>query len=177
MATVYQGKILRSGVAVLLLWSLGSSLYYFPHEIPYCNELVGGTQNAYKHFAKSDSSWGQDLLLLKRWLDVHPGVSSIRIAHCGQFDPRLAGLEFTLPPVGINGKERLEELPADSLGPQSGWYAIDVCFLQGGDPLSAADGRGSWEEPSSKRGYDISYFQRYKLVAKIGYSIYIYRIP
>ncbi|MDR3109910.1 MAG: glycosyltransferase family 39 protein [Planctomycetaceae bacterium] len=172
----YRSKLLCNVAVAFLLWSVGSSLYYFPHEIPYCNELVGGSQNAYKYLVKSDSSWGQDLLLLKRWLDVHPEASEIHIAHCGPLDPRLVGLEILLPPVGINGEERFEELPVDKLGPLPGWYAIDVCFLQGGDPLSATNGRGGWIEPSGKPGYDYSYFQKFEITDRIGYTINIYNL-
>ncbi len=98
------------------------------------------------------------------------------MAHCGPFDPRLAGLEFSLPPVGLNGKDRAIELPTETLGPKPGWYAIDVCFLLGGDPLSAADSKGGWDEPSKTPGYDLSYFQSFEPVAQIGYSIYVYHI-
>jgi hypothetical protein len=171
-----QKKRLRCFVLVFLVWSIGSVMYYFPHEIPYCNELAGGTKNAYQYFAKSDSSWGQDLLFLKKWLDKHPEVSELHLAHCGPFDPRLAGLKFSLPPVGLNGKNRTEMISQESLGPQPGWYAIDVCFLLGGDPLSAADGQGGWDEPSKRTGYDLSYFQSFKPVAQVGYMIYIYHI-
>ena len=169
-------RILSIAVVLLLTWSIGSSLYCFPHSISYCNELVGGSKNAYKHFAKSDSSWGQDLLFLKKWLDSHPVVIDLRMAHCGPFDPRLVGLTFTLPPVGTNGKERAEELPPETLGPQPGWYAIDVCFLLGGDPLSASDGKGGWDEPSKTSEYDLSYFLHFEPVARAGYSIYIYHL-
>jgi 4-amino-4-deoxy-L-arabinose transferase-like glycosyltransferase len=163
-------------IVALLIWSIGSALYYFPHEITYSNELFGGSKNIYKYLAKSDSSWGQDLLFLKKWIDKHPEVTGIRIAHCGPFDPRLVGLEFTTPPLGINGKERAKELLQESLRPQPGWYAIDVCFLLGGDPLSMADGKGGWIEPSGIPGYDLSYFQNFTPIASAGYSIYIYHL-
>jgi hypothetical protein len=172
-----QKKLLSCCVIAFLTWSIGSTMSYFPHEIPYCNELIGGTKNAYKYFAKSDSSWGQDLLFLKKWLNEHPEVSNMCIAHCGPFDPRLVGLEFIPPLVGRNGKKPFEELPEKLLGPRPGWYAVDVCFLIGGDPLSAADGKGGWIEPSSKTGYDLSYFQKIEPVARAGYTIYIYHIP
>jgi hypothetical protein len=172
----YGQKILRNFIVIFLLWSIGSTFYYFPHEIIYCNEIFGGAKNTYKYLAKSDSSWGQDLLFLKKWLDKHSEAAGMRIAHCGPFDPRLVGLEFTTPPISVNGKERVKELPFELLGPQPGWYAIDVCFLLGDDPLSAADGKGGWMLPSGTLGYDLSYFQKFKPVAFAGYSIYIYHI-
>ena len=173
---LHHQRSLAPVVVLLLAWSVGSCLYFFPHSISYCNELVGGPKNAYKHLAKSDSSWGQDLLFLKKWVDAHPEATDLRMAHCGPFDPRLVGLRFTLPPVGVNGKERAEELLPEILGTQPGWYAIDVCFLLGGDPLSATDGRGGWDEPSKTPGYDLSYFLCFEPVARAGYSIYIYHL-
>ena len=168
--------IAKIAVIVFLCWSVGSTLYFFPHVLTYCNEIVGGPRNAYKHLAKSDSSWGQDLLLLNTWLKKNPKVGELRMAFSGPFDPRLAGLKFSLPPVGRNGKEYYDELPPALLGPQPGWFAIEVCFLLGGDPLSAANAKGGWDEPSKRPGYDLSYFQQFEPVDMIGYSIYIYHI-
>ena len=174
--TLAREKISRVVVMIGLFWSVGSSMYYFPHEISYFNELVGGPKNGWKILAKSDSSWGQDLILLKRWLDSHPEATPLHLAHCGPFDPRLTGIKFTTPALGPNGKERHTELPVASCGPLPGWYAIDVCFLLGGDPLSASDGRGGWIEPSHIPGYDFSWFQKFIPVTMIGYSVYIYHI-
>jgi hypothetical protein len=65
----------------------------------------------------------------------------------------------------------------EKVGPIPGWYAIDVCFLLGGEPLSAADGKGDWAEFSKTPGYDLSYFlDRFEPVAMAGYSIWIYHI-
>jgi hypothetical protein len=173
----YRKRIVLSILTmILLIWSIGSSLYSFPHELSYCNELVGGSKNVYKYLAKSDSSWGQDLLFLKKWMDSHPEVKDLHLAHSGPFDPRIAGIEFTLPPRGINGKKCIKTIPSELLGPQPGWYAIEVCFLLGGDPLSAADGNGSWEPPSRIEGYDLSYFLNFEPITTAGYSIYIYHI-
>ena len=174
--TLSKNLTLQLILFLFLAWSVISSLLCFPHSLSYCNELVGGSKNAYKHLAKSDSSWGQDLLILKKWVDNHPEVVDLKIAHCGPFDPRLAGFEYTLPPIGPNRKEYAVELPSDVLGPKAGWYAIDVCFLRGGDPLSASNGKGGWDQPSKTLGYDLSYFLNYEPVATAGYSIYIYHI-
>jgi hypothetical protein len=62
------------------------------------------------------------------------------------------------------------------VGPVPGWYAIDAVFLNGGDPLSAADGKGDWEEPSSEPGFDLSYFRRFEHHAMAGYSFFIYHV-
>lgn len=167
--------VLCGVVFICLLWSIVSSLCHFPHSIGYFNELVGGPTNGFYHLAKSDCSWGQDLLFLRRWIDKHPEAGQWQIAVCGPFDPRLAGIEIILPPVGPCHGNQLS-IPTEKLGPIPGWYAIDVAFLLGGDPLSAADGSGGWDEPSKTPGYDLSYFLNFKPTAMAGYSIYIYYI-
>jgi hypothetical protein len=100
----------------------------------------------------------------------------LSLAHSGPFDPRIAGIEFTLPPISINGKKCMEMISSEQLGPQPGWHAIEACFLLGGDPLSAADGHGGWNAPSRITGYDLSYFLNFEPVATAGYSIFIYHI-
>jgi hypothetical protein len=177
------GRVFREGrlalcgvVSVCVLWSIASSLCCFPHCLGYFNELVGGPTNGFRHLAKSDCSWGQDLLFLRRWMDRHPEAERWQIAHCGPFDPRIAGCEFTLPPVGPRGKNHPQTIADEELGPKPGWYAIDVCFLLGGEPLSAADGKGDWDEPSKTPGYDLSYFLHFEPKAMAGYSICIYHI-
>jgi hypothetical protein len=169
-------RLPRLSIAVLLSWAMVSSLIYFPHSLGYFNELIGGPENGYRHLAKSDSSWGQDLLFLKRWMDLHPDATPMHLAHCGPFDPRLAEIEFTTPPVGPREPSHPKTVPLNLLGPKPGYYAIDVCFLLGGDKLSCSDGKGNWYEPSTNPGYDLSYFLQFKPIAWAGYSICIYHI-
>ncbi len=171
-----KGRLMKGVVFLMLAWAIGDSIYQYPHSLSYFNELAGGPEGGYEHLSDSDSSWGQDLLYLREWLDNHPEASPIHLAHCGPFDPRLAGIDFVLAPVGPRNTAHPGNPPPSQLGPIPGWFAIDVCFLLGGDPLSASDGKGSWYEPSGQPGYDLSYFRRFKRVARAGYSIYIYHI-
>jgi hypothetical protein len=63
-----------------LLWSIASSLGVYPHSLSYFNELVGGPANGHAHLLDSNIDWGQDLLLLKEWLDAHPEASPLGLA-------------------------------------------------------------------------------------------------
>ncbi|MBN1590768.1 MAG: glycosyltransferase family 39 protein [Pirellulales bacterium] len=166
---------LGAAVVLGLAASIGSSLYQYPHSLGYFNELIG-SREGYRHLAKSDCSWSQDLLFLKRWMDEHPEAQSWQMALSGPFDPRLVGIALAPPPVAPREQDLLGTVPVAELGPVPGWYAVDVCFLLGGDPLSAADGKGSWKTPSETPGYDLSYFLRFAPVASAGYSIRIYHI-
>jgi hypothetical protein len=174
----YGDKLISILVTALLLWSTGSSMAQFPNSLTYFNELAGGPRNGYRYLAISDSSWGQDLLFLRRWLQKHPEASDIRIAVSGPVDPRWTGLRIVLPPPGPrSSRHGFEGNNAVSLGPVPGWYAIDTNLLIGGDPLAAADGKGQWETISwDVEGCDLSYFQHFQPIATAGYSIFIYRI-
>jgi hypothetical protein len=82
----------------LLLWSIVSSCWTFPHSLSYFSEAVGGPLNGSKHLLGSNVDWGQDLLYVKsasRELDV-------RVACLAMFDPRDVGLS------GLAGGDQLE---------------------------------------------------------------------
>ncbi len=78
---VFCGSLLKQGlatrrrlvtVAILLSYQLVSILSYFPHYIPYFNELVWDRKRAYRILADSNIDWGQDRLYLERYLKEHP---------------------------------------------------------------------------------------------------------
>jgi hypothetical protein len=162
-------------VALALTWSVGSSLWYYPHSLSYFNELVGGPMGGHAHLLDSNVAWGQDLYFLKHWYDDHPDARPFHLAFYGLMDPRIAGIEFTLPPVGP-ASETPEAATASprEMGPLPGWYAIDMNHLHGAK-LSATDGEGGWQSVGTD-GYDFTYFQRFQPVAMAGYSIYTYHI-
>jgi 4-amino-4-deoxy-L-arabinose transferase-like glycosyltransferase len=58
-------NLLRIPTAALLLWSICSSAFIYPHSLAYFNELAGGPQNGHRHLLHSNIDWGQDLLMLK----------------------------------------------------------------------------------------------------------------
>lgn len=97
--------------AAALLWSVGSSLYVYPHSLSYFNELVGGPTGGHRHLASSNTDWGQDLLYLKRWLDDHPQVQPLGLAYdLPLIDPLILDIEYRKPPWQ----------------PSPGWYVIGV---------------------------------------------------
>ncbi len=53
-------RLLRIPATAALVWAVLSSLSFFPHFLPYCNELTGGRLGFYRYFADSNSDWGQD---------------------------------------------------------------------------------------------------------------------
>lgn len=160
-------------VLVLLAASIVSSLSVFPHSISYFNEAAGGPEQGHRHLANDNIDWGQDLLGLRDWIDAHPQAQPLGLAYYGLIDPRIVGIEFTVPPPG-----RPADFPDDPelsahFGPQPGYYAVSVNFLSG-SKYFLPDGRGSLQ-PIRRRDY-FHYFRDFQPIARAGYSIYIYQI-
>lgn len=160
----------RSAIGVAATASVVSSLSIYPHSMSYFNELVGGPLHGSEHLLDSNIDWGQDLLYLKRWLDDHPQARPIGFAYFGYVDPRAFGIEFHLPPDGLNSGDKVAK-PED-IGPRPGWFAISVSTLRG-NTFPIPDGRGGMKQI---RGWNYDYFLKFKPVAYAGYSIWIYHI-
>jgi len=163
-----------AGGTVAICWSVGSSLWYYPHSISYFNEFVGGPMGGHHHLLDSNIAWGQDLTFLKRWYEDNPAARPFHVACYGLLDSRLAGIDFSLPPVGPSAIGLPADKPFEETGPLPGWFAVDVNHLHGAR-LTASDGHGRWESLATDNG-DLTYFQNFLPVGMAGYSIYIYHI-
>ncbi|HZL35677.1 MAG TPA: glycosyltransferase family 39 protein [Tepidisphaeraceae bacterium] len=140
-----------------LAWSIGSSLWIYPHSLSYFNESVGGPKGGHYHLTNSNSDWGQDLLYLRRWLDKHPEAAPLHLGYdLPLIDPKYAGIQSLPLPVGPQSTRAAEFGPND-LGPLPGWYAVSVNKLH-----------------NRERDYD--YFLDFRPVGYAGYSMYIYHI-
>ncbi len=160
-------------LAMALAFSVSSSLWIYPHSLSYFNALVGGPKSGHAHLVKSSTAWGQDLHFLREWCNAHPQAQPLHLAALSHLNPRLAGIEFVLPPFGPRSSAiKAPTEIASSLGPLPGWYAIDVNFLHG---------PGNTISPDSQilevgDDYNFSYFERFEPVARAGWSIYVYQI-
>lgn len=141
------------------------SMWVYPHSISYFNILVGGPTRGHYHLVDSNIDWGQDLLDLKKWFDGHPQARPFHLASTGLFDPRLAGVDFSLPP---SADDMETDAPTGSV-PPDGWYAVSVHRLHGLRRVAMADGKGKWVTPG-----DYTYFQRHTPCDRVGYSYLIY---
>jgi hypothetical protein len=142
----------------------------WPHSLAYFNELAGGPQNGYRHLglAPMDTNLdcGQDLLLLRWWLDAHPEVKGLRAAVICYLPHELLSLPRESPPpappleperVRVDMDFPRWTQPRVPSGPQPGWYALSVVTLW-----------SPWEE--------FAYFRELQPVARIGYTINVYHI-
>lgn len=148
-------------VVIALTWSVGSSLWAYPHSLSYFNELTGGPKGGGEHLLDSNIDWGQDLLYLKDWLDKHPDAMLDGLAFYGSYPATLAGIpETPYPPPGpAFGNSTVDgDCATEHLGPKPGWYAVSVNYLYG---------------RNRQYRYFLNHFQP---IASAGYSIYIYHI-
>lgn len=158
-----------TGVAtVALAWSVVSSLWIYPHNISYFNELVGGPMYGSAHLLHSNIDWGQDLIGLKQWMLKHPDAKPLHLIYFGYFDPRNCGLEYSIPEPLC----RRDPEPVSVSDIPPGWYAVSVNFIRG-YPRRAYKGDGS--EVVFTRD-QLTVFQSLQPIAMAGYSIYIYEV-
>ncbi len=165
---------LTMATTAALCWSAGSSLWAYPHNLSYFNELAGGPTRGHAVLIDSSIGWGQDLFYLKHWVDEHPNAAPLHLASYGLLDPRTIGIDFTLPPVGPAAALSSGQRTDERWGPQPGWYAIDANFLRGSD-LPMADAPKHWGDLTDEQ-LNLCYFLNFEPVAMAGYSICIYHI-
>jgi hypothetical protein len=179
-AKFINGSFTRSAIIGLLcLWQIVSIAAVYPSFLAYFNELAGGPEKGYLYSVDSNLDWGQDLKRLAQWIDyqncVKPGatckspsfpvpdyvgpINKIYVDYFGGADAKYY-LKDKFQPWW--GERNSSELPKGS------YLAISATMLQGG--------RG-WVKPGSdiKHGY-YSWLNRYEPIARIGYSIFVYRI-
>ena len=160
-------------ISFLLIYSITSSLRYFPHSLSYFNELGGGPVRGHEHLINSNIDWGQDLFYLKDWIDNNPEKKPIHLAYYGYLNPIHLGVEYVPAKYLISKSDtnsHSRKLSTDELTP--GWYAISVNFIKG-TPWFVPLPKG--EEGFAPQGA-YSYFQHLTPRARVGYSIYLYEI-
>ena len=133
-----------------------ASLRHHPHHIAYFNQLAGGPEAGFVHLIDSNIDWGQDLDRLKEYVDANR-AGPIGLAYFGSIRPGTIGLRYRLPPSGH---------------PEPGTYAVSISLVMGRpDALVDQDGH------VHTAGLDeYGYFRAFAPVARIGYSIEVYRI-
>jgi hypothetical protein len=134
------------GLGLILFYTINSAAIY-PHYISYFNELIGGPKQGYKYLLDSNIDWGQDLILLKRYLDQR-GLDFIYFHYFGTANPRAYGIEHASPPNN------------DQIASMTDFHGTIAISLSG---LYSQSGEYRW-------------LLDYEPVTTIGYSIRIYDI-
>lgn len=103
-------RTLRLCAGGLFTWAVISSLMIYPHSLSYFNEIAGGPRNGPAHLLHSNVDWGQDLILLREWVDEHRDVVLEGVALPMCMPSRLIGVAA----------------PAPAGRATPGWYAVSV---------------------------------------------------
>jgi hypothetical protein len=154
-AVLQAGKAGPVTVGVLLFWQLAGSALATPHHLAWFNELVAGTDRARRVLLDSNLDWGQDLGRLKTYMDAR-GIKQICLGYFGHVDPKLYGIDYTLP----------------SATPTAGRCAVSANFLAGYPYAITYAG----EKMIGVRRNLWSWYDRYRPVARVGRSIYIFEV-
>jgi 4-amino-4-deoxy-L-arabinose transferase-like glycosyltransferase len=147
----------KAGLAIAAGWFLVSSVSVFPHYLAYFNELAGGPENGYKYLVDSNLDWGQDLKGLKRYLEKQ-GIQRLWLSYFGTASPAYYGITYNYLPSYWIVRPNSDTEPTP-------YVAISATNLQG--------------VYLPVLGLDPTYFEAFKdrqPIAKIGYSIFLYRL-
>jgi hypothetical protein len=141
--------ILAAGLAI-------ETLAAYPDYISFFNIACGGERGGRYLLGDSNLDWGQDLPLLARWKDDHPGTI-IYLDYFGTCDPAAYGIKY----INVPGGYEYGPPPGAFAGP--GVAGVSATKLQGliGGPATTFARRFENEQP----------------IAVLGGSIYLFKYP
>jgi hypothetical protein len=142
-------------VTAISLFYAFESLSVFPHYLSFFNLFAGGPKNGYNYLIDSNIDWGQDLPLLKEYLEKNK-LDSIDLAYFGRVDPAIYGINYRI----LNRETKEKRV------------AVSVNYYQGYPYLLFKDYRLYPVPP----GY-YEYLHQYPIRERIGYSILVIEIP
>lgn len=153
---VQGSRMARIVVSLLVGWVVGASLWVWPHELAYFNELAGGPSQGYHWLGDSNLDWGQDLKGLKRFMSKR-GIKRVRLSYFGTADPAHYGIDYEYLPSANSPLREPPPLPAGEQ--RSPIVAISAYQYQAIDF-------------ENKDAY--AFFHSYEPNDLIGYSILVY---
>jgi hypothetical protein len=154
----------RVAAAIAIVLGCGASLRHHPHHLAYFNEYAGGPVGGREHLVDSNIDWGQDLHLVRGFMREHD-LATIGLAYFGTVPPELTDIDYTLPPG-------LTALTAGQFRLPPGWYAVSVNYVMGRPHTIHQPDGGSHGVGLDEFGY----FRQLEPVARLGYSIDVYRV-
>ncbi len=131
------------------------SLSIYPHYLSFFNLLAGGPKNGYKYLIDSNIDWGQDLPSLKKYM-LNNRMESIDLAYFGRVDPRVYGINYRVLEPEVKGAD----------------VAVSANYYQG-YPYFILKEERLYPCPPDR----YSYLRAYPIKERIGYSIFIVRVP
>lgn len=118
----FERRWVRATCVALLAWFVISSVRAHPHYLPYFNELAGGPDNGIEWLDDSNVDWGQDLILLRDFLEG-TGLPDVRVTPMAEYDMAL----YDVPGEQVPPQVTLPLLSRPD--PPPGVYAVSVHLL------------------------------------------------
>jgi Dolichyl-phosphate-mannose-protein mannosyltransferase len=147
-------RVLKWAMASCVVWSIVSSLWMYPHNLAYFNELAGGPCDGRRYLLHGNIELGQDLTFLGDWLREHPELRPVHLAYGAGIYPECLGLSL-IDITDRDGDTYDIAANVESGKTPAGVYAIGVNEMR--------DRRRDY------RAYD-----RETVLGMAGYSIYIF---
>lgn len=118
--------VVRAIPLVCIGWMIISSLSVYPHCLSYFNELAGGSINGWKHLDNSNIDWGQDMILVREWADLHVEAQPLYVVSTGYVSAKLMGIR-TAEYADVRRSKSEDNNRPEELPP--GWYIIGLTRL------------------------------------------------
>ncbi len=145
----------------LAAFPLVAALFIYPNYLAYFNLIGGGPDNGWHILVDSNLDWGQDMKGLRAWMEREQ-VARVRLSWFGTARPEVYGISCDLLPGVPYGFTLWEDPPFDREQPEPGVYVISVTNLVG---VVFPD-------------HDLfAWFRARPPDDKIGYSLFVYRVP
>jgi len=144
-------------------WYVYGTLSVYPHYLAYFNEIAGGPDHGHEHLTDSNLDWGQDLKLLKTYMDQN-NIQEVHLAYWGNGSPRYYDINYQYLPCGVRDPG-IRRIPP-SIQPGD-WVAISANMW--------TDSFYTPYHPGVMEYRTLRLFLEEEPVKKIGYSIWIFR--
>ena len=131
---VNRHRKLAYGLALLLLWQIGSSELSRPGLIAYANEAWGGPSKTHLYLTDSNTDWGQLLRYVKAYLDQHPNEPCyFAYFEQGPVDFHDYGIRCQVLPTGSGSWTGMPSMHFGSNPSVSGLVLVSDGVLEGAD--------------------------------------------
>jgi hypothetical protein len=164
-------RICKAVIIAGLLWNVAEVLHVRPCYLSYANPIAGGPEQAHKLFLGSNFDWGQDLLRLRAWADQH-SPDAMAVTCYGVLKPERIGFRTRgLPLEFFKTDQQVLEADKGSYPQNDFYWAISSNILNGlSTRFTLENGAELWGRIRSPL------LDPNNAVARIGYSIYIFRV-
>ncbi len=163
------GRVWSVVIGAAIVWAAAAPIAAHPYPLTYFNEAAGGPKHGIDHLVDSSLDWGQGLIAFREWLEQHAPGRSVLFAYFGKMSPDVLGIRYQLPPFGVSVNSRAN--PNDAY-PLPGLQAVSATYLAG-VPFDAPAGNGTGVRLPVGA---YRYYRRFKPIAVVANSIYIYDI-